>query len=55
MERWERREKKLEGKRSRMEKHGRSILTAISGAERRREEALRQRSARRASRKTRAR
>ncbi len=50
MERWERREKKLEGKRSRMEKHGRSILTAISSAEKRKGEALRQRAAKRASR-----
>jgi len=52
MERWERREKKLAGKRSRMEKHGRSILTAISSAEKRREDALRRRAARRAGRKT---
>jgi len=55
LERWERREKKLEGKRSRMEKHGRSILTAISSAEKRKEEALRQRAAKRASRNKRKR
>ncbi|MGI8926060.1 MAG: hypothetical protein ACR2HN_05355 [Tepidiformaceae bacterium] len=47
MARWEGRAKKLESKRTRMQKHGRSILTAISSAERRREEALRDRARRR--------
>jgi hypothetical protein len=50
VERWERREQKLASKRSRMAKHGRSLLTAISAAERRRDEALRQRAAKRRAR-----
>ena len=44
---WEDRARKLDARRSRMQKHGRSILTAISAAERRRERQLRERAARR--------
>ncbi len=54
MERWERREQKQRGRQSRMEKHGRSILTAISTAERRRDDLLRKRAAKRAGRTTRS-
>ncbi len=50
MSRWERRERKLQARRSRMEKHGRSILTAISTAEKRRDDALRRRGAKRVAR-----
>ncbi|MBI5949325.1 MAG: hypothetical protein HY875_14400 [Chloroflexi bacterium] len=51
MDHWEQRARKLESRRSRMQKHGRSILTAISAAERRREKQLRERAAKRAHRK----
>ncbi len=47
---WEQRAQKLESRRSRMQKHGRGILTAISAAERRREKQLRERAAKRARR-----
>lgn len=36
MEAWERRARKLEAKRKRMKKHGRSLLTAVREAETRR-------------------
>lgn len=36
MEAWERRARKLEAKRKRMKKHGRSLLTAVREAESRR-------------------
>ena len=55
MERWERREQKLRSRESRMQKHGRSILTAISQAEHRREEALRERAAKRSKERKRRR
>jgi len=51
MDHWEERARKVESRRSRMQKHGRSILTAISSAERRREKQLRERAARRARHK----
>jgi hypothetical protein len=39
MEAWERRARKLEAKRERMNKHGRSLLTAVRNAEMRRAKA----------------
>jgi hypothetical protein len=39
MEAWERRARKLEAKRERMNKHGRSLLTAVRDAEMRRAKA----------------
>lgn len=42
---WEERAKKLERKRRRMNKHGRSLLTAIQDAEAKRAKALKRRAA----------
>ena len=41
MEPWERRARKLEAKRARIRKHGRSLLTAVRNAELRRAKAAR--------------
>jgi hypothetical protein len=45
MEAWERRARKLEAKRERMNKHGRSLLTAVRDAEMRRAKAARRKKA----------
>ena len=47
MEGWERRARKLESKRQRMNKHGRSLLTAVRNAEMRRAKAARRGAAQR--------
>jgi len=47
MEAWERRARKLEAKRRRIKKHGRSLLTAVRQAEERRAKLARKRAARR--------
>lgn len=47
MDAWERRARKLESKRQRMDKHGRSLLTAIRNAEVRRAKAARKKAAER--------
>jgi hypothetical protein len=44
---WERRARKLESKRARMNKHGRSLLTAVHNAEARRVKAAKRAAARR--------
>lgn len=44
---WEQRAKKLESRRKRMHKHGRSLLTAVKAAEEKRQKELRQRAAER--------
>ncbi|MCC6383107.1 MAG: DUF4169 domain-containing protein [Dehalococcoidia bacterium] len=41
MDRWQQRAKKLEARRQRIAKHGRSLLTAVRAAETRRAEAAR--------------
>jgi hypothetical protein len=46
MEAWERRARKLEAKRSRIKKHGRSLLTAVRQAEERRARLAKKRAAR---------
>lgn len=45
METWERRARKLESKRERMNKHGRSLLTAVRDAELRRAKAAKRKAA----------
>jgi hypothetical protein len=47
MEAWERRARKLEAKRARINKHGRSLLTAVRAAEVRRAKAAKRAAARR--------